>query len=169
MERRRPNRVAEMIKREISMVLRDQYTTHARFHGLPSWSTLMLSVMDVNVSPDLRNARIEVSMAQADMSRVLKWLNGNRRTLRYEMAQRMTHMKIMPDLYFKESGAGGAFRTVSILDELAKKRELVAATTNFDDLEADSDDEDASDEEFDLDSGTNEDFDLDASASNKLK
>jgi ribosome-binding factor A len=118
----RPNRVGEMIRREIAPIVDDA------FAGMPELQAnepLLVSVVDVRCSDDLRNARVSVSIFGSDNQRVtaLSWLKTNRRALRFELAQCMRGMKTVPELSFAESEVAQAVKTVGILNMLSRERE----------------------------------------------
>eukprot|EP00186_Timspurckia_oligopyrenoides_P003116 CAMPEP_0182442074 /NCGR_PEP_ID=MMETSP1172-20130603/1051_1 /TAXON_ID=708627 /ORGANISM="Timspurckia oligopyrenoides, Strain CCMP3278" /LENGTH=266 /DNA_ID=CAMNT_0024636767 /DNA_START=83 /DNA_END=883 /DNA_ORIENTATION=+ len=145
---RRPNRVAELLKRELSVVLSEQYKTYflsskstreiiksssnntlipsssVGAFSTPKGTSSVLSIVDIDVSPDLRNARVNISLMGSDelRSQAVVWMNSNRQTMRYLLAQKVSYMKFVPELRFTESEAAAAFRTVSILDQLGKDR-----------------------------------------------
>jgi ribosome-binding factor A len=118
----RPHRVGEMIRREISPIVDDA------FAGMPEFreeQPLLVSVVDVRCSDDLRNARVSVSIFGSDEQRksALSWLKENRRALRYELAQCLRGMKSVPELSFAESEVAQAVKTVGILNMLSRQRE----------------------------------------------
>ena len=55
----------------------------------------MISIVDVDMSPDLRNARVKVSIIgdRKDKISAVRWLRGNVRGFRHELAQRNRGMK----------------------------------------------------------------------------
>lgn len=146
---RRPNRVSELIRREVGPIIDDYLASAFRRARPPSASsssdgdaspvdaaaaaaadaaitvspTLLVSVVDVKCSPDLRNARVSVSVlgTDDDRTKVMSWLRMIRKEIRYELAQCVT-LKYMPDVSFAESELAAAANTVNILNKLANKR-----------------------------------------------
>lgn len=119
---RRPNRVGELIRREISPIIDDAYAR--AFHGEEKSSPVMVSVVDVQCSHDLRNARVSVSVLGSNDEKcvALQWLKGAKKELRFELAK-CVHLKHIPELSFTESEMAQAVQTVNILNKLAKERE----------------------------------------------
>lgn len=119
---RRSNRVGELIRREISAIIDDAFARS--FSSQDSTAPVLVSVVDVRCSDDLRNARVSVSVLGTDEEKnsALRWLRGARKELRYELAQ-CVHLKYIPELSFTESEMAQAVKTVDILNMLAKERE----------------------------------------------
>lgn len=119
---RRPNRVGELIRREISAIVDDAFARS--FPSQESTAPVLVSVVDVTCSDDLKNARVSVSVLGTDVQKnlALRWLRGARKELRYELAQ-CVHLKYIPELSFTESEMAQAMKTVDILNMLAKERE----------------------------------------------
>lgn len=117
---RRPNRVSELIRRELAPIVDDVFAQMPTSATAPT----IVSVVDVRCSDDLRNARVSVSVLGSDDEKklALSWLRENRRAMRFELAQCVRGMKSVPELSFVESEVAQAVRTVGILDMLAKKR-----------------------------------------------
>lgn len=123
---RRPNRVAELIRREISAIIDDAYSR--AFSADDTTSSVLVSVVDVKCSDDLRHARVSVSVlgTEDEKNRALNWLKSATRELRFKLAQ-CVKLKYIPQLSFTESELCKAFKTMTILDDLAKERELKRA------------------------------------------
>lgn len=119
---RRPNRVAELIRREMSPIIDDAFSR--AFANDESASSVFVSIVDVKCSVDLRNARVSVSVLGTDEQRqkALQWLKGAKKELRFELAQ-CVQLKYIPELSFTESEMVQAFRTVTVLERLARERE----------------------------------------------
>ncbi len=118
---RRPFQVGELIRREISPIIEDAFS--AAFDG-ESDVPVLVSVVDVTCSPDLRNARVSISVLGSEDQKklVLKWLKNARKSIRFELAQCL-HMKYVPELQFGQSEVAQATKTVNILEMLAHERE----------------------------------------------
>lgn len=147
---RRPNRVGELIRREISPIIDDAFARSFRLED--GSSPVLVSVVDVSCSDDLRNAKVNVSIYGTDEEKsiALQWLRRSRREIRYELAQ-CVKLKYMPELSFAESEMLQAVKTVNILNMLAKEREMKQAgeeeetetVVNEQDLDMDASAEDA--------------------------
>lgn len=93
MENRRPRRVARLIEREISVIL-------SLLPDLPSQD--LVTVTDVEVSADLRHAKIYYSVLtdkEEDWHLVAKLLARRKKELRYELAHRIV-LKYHPEIQF---------------------------------------------------------------------
>jgi ribosome-binding factor A len=103
-------RVNELIQRELSDILHRRYQSE----------TVALTITEVRVAPDLRDARLFVSIIGNDevVKQKLRWLNDNLRNLRIELGQRIT-LKYMPRFTIaidKSTGRGN--RILQVLDEI---------------------------------------------------
>jgi ribosome-binding factor A len=110
-------RVAEILKRELSMVI---------LREVPSGGAL-ITVNAVDVSPDLRNATVHVGIlgTAAQQRQTLERLQQHRVVLQAETAKRVV-LKFTPHLHFQldESIERGS-RVLDILDELDTGGEAV--------------------------------------------
>lgn len=88
---RRPNRVAEAIRNELAVLLLQKSRD-------PSLAAVSLS--RVEVSPDLRTARVYYSCRQEEQKNVQAGLNRARGFMRSSLARRMS-LRCTPDLIFK--------------------------------------------------------------------
>ena len=87
-ENRRSNRVAQVVRTELATVLHagSVYGKQRIPDGLQS----MISIVDVDMSPDLRNARIKISVIgdRKDKISAVRWLQKNSKGIRHQLAQR---------------------------------------------------------------------------------
>jgi ribosome-binding factor A len=76
-----------------------------------------ISIVSVDVSPDLRQARVSTSVRSSsnadtnmavDKRRAYSWLVENSRPLRHSLAQKMSHMKTSPSLSFVQVDVAAA-------------------------------------------------------------
>ena len=125
---RRPNRVGELIRREMCGIIDDAYARNFRRPGNVT-SSVLVSVVDVKCSDDLRNARVSVSVlgSEEQKSEIMKWLKISKKELRYELAQSV-YLKYVPELSFEESGMASAVKTMGLLERLAQEREVKEST-----------------------------------------
>lgn len=135
---RRPNRVAELIRREISGIIDDGFSR--AFANDDHASSVFVSVVDVKCSEDLRSARVSVSVMGSDQQKgvALQWLRKSKKELRYKLAQTI-QLKYVPELTFSESEMGKAMDTMMMLDRLAKEREVKRKSGKDDGFGADGD------------------------------
>lgn len=120
---RRPNRVGELIRRELSPIIND-FLSRSFKSSKPVASAVLVSVVDVRCADDLRNATVSISVLGTDEQRqeVLRWLKSARKDLRFALAQAV-YLKYMPDLCFEESEMSQAVKTVNVLNKLERERE----------------------------------------------
>jgi ribosome-binding factor A len=86
-----------------------------------------ISIVSVDVSPDLRQARVTVSVRKSsssdnpvvDKRRAYSWLVQNTKPLRHTLAQKMSHMKSSPSLTFIQVDVGAAVDVMYLIDKLA--------------------------------------------------
>jgi ribosome-binding factor A len=108
-------RVNELVQREISDVLRKRYQSEA----------VAVTITEVRVSPDLRDARVFVSVIgdEALAEEKLRWLRAKSQDIREEVGRRIV-LKFLPKLDFilDKSVIKGA-RILQVLDEIDHPRE----------------------------------------------
>lgn len=70
----------------------------------------MISIVEVDVSPDLRNAKVKFSVHgdRKDKVSATRWLNDQRGGIRHALAQRMDEFKRLPHLSFQHVDVGQA-------------------------------------------------------------
>lgn len=68
----------------------------------------LISVLDVDVSPDLRNATVKVSIFKTEdqKSDALGYLKGRRKAIKGILSQNFREMKRVPELRFVEADVG---------------------------------------------------------------
>jgi len=120
---RRTSRVGQVVRTELSDVIRAGVVIGKQ--RCPAGLEQMISIVDVDMSPDLRNARVKVSVIgdRRDKVSAVRWLRGNVRGLRHELAKRNRGMKRMPMLTFDHVDVGAATDMMVRLDELRHERE----------------------------------------------
>lgn len=98
-----------------------------------------ISVVNADVSPDLRQARITVSIRKTlsskdggdnpavDRRRAYSWLVQNTKAIRHTLAQKLSHMKSVPNLTFAQVDVSAAVDVMYLIDKVASgyKREAV--------------------------------------------
>lgn len=108
-------RVNELVQREISDVLRKHYQSEA----------VAVTITEVRVSPDLRDARVFVSVIGDEdvAAEKLRWLRSKAQEIREEVGRRIV-LKFLPkfDFILDKSAIKGA-RILQVLDEIEHPRE----------------------------------------------
>lgn len=120
---RRSSRVAGLVRSELASVIRS-----GDVHGatrIPGGLQQLISVVDVDMSPDLRNARVKVSVIgeRKDKVSAVRWLQGNSHGIRYELAQRLSYLQRVPRLSFAHVDVGAATNMMVKLGQLRRERE----------------------------------------------
>jgi len=109
---RRTDRVEDLLRAELSdLILRRVNDPRVR----------LATVNSVEVSPDLRRARVQLSALGSDEDRqaCLEGLQHASGFLRSQLARGLRHMKAIPELHFElDSGAEYSQHISSILDSL---------------------------------------------------
>jgi ribosome-binding factor A len=103
-------RVNELVQREISDILRKRYQTES----------VAITITEVRVSPDLRDARVFVSVVGSDESaeEKLKWLRAHARAIRDEVGRRIV-LKFLPKFeYVLDRSTSRGARILQVLDEI---------------------------------------------------
>ena len=103
-------RVNELVQREISDILRKRFQTEA----------VAVTITEVRVSPDLRDARVFVSVvgSEDEAEAKLRWLRSKAAEIREEVGRRIV-LKYLPkfDYVLDQSARRGA-RILQVLDEI---------------------------------------------------
>ena len=153
-----------MVQAELATLIRS-----GDVHGkkrIPDGLNQLISIVDVDMSPDLRNARVKVSIIgdRKDKVTAVRWLRKNVKGLRHELAQRNRGMKRIPQLTFDHVDVGAATDMMIKLEEL-RAEGLSAAEARGDATDGEADieggiDFSAQDEDAWLDDEDEDDDDL---------
>ena len=111
-------RVNELVQREISDILRKRYQAEA----------VAVTITEVRVSPDLRDARVFVSIVgdEATAEQKLRWLKSKAGEIREEVGKRIV-LKYLPKFeYLLDKSAIRGARILQVLDEIEHPREKQA-------------------------------------------
>jgi ribosome-binding factor A len=103
-------RVNELVQREISDILRKRYQSEA----------VTITITEVRVSPDLRDARVFVSVVgdEEKASAGLAWLRSKASAIREEVGRRIV-LKYLPKFeYVLDQSAVRGSRILQVLDEI---------------------------------------------------
>jgi ribosome-binding factor A len=104
-------RVSELMKRELGQVLEREF----QFDGV------LVTVHQVDVTPDLRNAHVYVGMVgdQKRFSQIVDTLNRKRGHIQTQVMKRVV-LKYTPQLHFTfDTAVERGVRVVNLLDEIA--------------------------------------------------
>ena len=103
-------RVNELIQRELSAILRQRYQSEA----------VAITLTEVRVAPDLRDARVFVSIVGSEETaeQKLRWLRGKAREIREEVSRRIV-LKYLPKFeYVLDHSAVRSAHIMQVLEEI---------------------------------------------------
>lgn len=105
---RRTSRVAQVVQQELSTIIRSGSVHGPR--AIQDRLRLMISIVDVDVSPDLGNAKVKVSIIgdRKDKISAIRWLQSSAGPIRHKMAQELKAMRRVPRLSFTHVDVGKA-------------------------------------------------------------
>mmetsp|Transcript_3585 Transcript_3585/g.6104 ORF Transcript_3585/g.6104 Transcript_3585/m.6104 type:complete len:247 (-) Transcript_3585:44-784(-) len=173
---KRQHRVSQLVQSELASIIHSG-NLKGRYDYLDDDLRKRISIVRADVSPDLRQARITVSLRRGmtdeglssggstshavDQRRAYSWLVQNAKALRHTLAQRMSHMKASPDLSFDQVDVASAVDVMYLIDKVAAgyKREDIGPYGRDDDsvprgmfggFDFDEEDEDWEDEDFEF-------------------
>lgn len=107
-------RVNELVRREISDIL------HTKYQG----DAVKVTITDVVVSSDLRNARVYYSVLgdEGDAYLAEKFFAAKHRDIRHELSQRIV-LKYLPQLkFYQDDSIERGTNVLKILDELEEEK-----------------------------------------------
>lgn len=103
-------RVNELVQRELSDILRKRYQSQA----------VAITITEIRVSPDLRDARVFVSIVgdEEAAEKKLRWLRTQASAIREELSRRIV-LKYLPKFeYLLDRTAVRGARILQVLDEI---------------------------------------------------
>ena len=103
-------RVNELVQRELSAILRQHYQSEA----------VAVTITEVRVSPDLRDARVFVSVIgdEETATAKLRWLRGRATAIRGELSRRIV-LKYLPKFeYLLDHSAIRGAHILQVIDEI---------------------------------------------------
>ena len=144
---KRQERVGHLVRTELSTIIH-RGVIKGDVDYLDDELRRRISIINADVSPDLRQARIVVSIrkggenearegtnAAVDRRRAYAWLVENTKYIRHSLAQNLSHMKTIPNLSFVQADVSAAVDVMYLIDKVAAgyKRESVGAFGGDDD------------------------------------
>lgn len=176
---KRQERVGHLVRSELSTILH-KGVIKGDADYLEDELRQRISILNADISPDLRQARITVSIRRAapsadrnpavDKRRAYSWLVQNTKPIRHTLAQNLSYMKSVPSLTFAQADISAAVDVMYLIDKIASgyKREAVGEFGGDDnslphgmvggiDFDEDDDEEDWIDEKDFFDDETNDD------------
>ena len=141
---KRQERVGHLVRTELSNIVH-KGVIKGDADYLEDGLRQRISIVHVDVSPDLRQARITVSVRKAaptvdsnpavDKRRAYSWLVENTKYIRHTLAQNLSYMKSVPQLTFAQADISAAVDVMYLIDKVASgyKRETVGEFGGDDD------------------------------------
>lgn len=141
---KRQERVGQLVRTELSQIIHTGMIKGMSDDILEDDLRKRISIVNADVSPDLRQARITVSIRKGmdetstvtvDRRRAYSWLVQNTKPLRHTLAQRMSHIKTAPDLTFTQADVSAAVDVMYLIDKVSAgyKRDSVGSYGGDDD------------------------------------
>ena len=149
---RRQARVAQLVRVELSKLIQNpsQIKTKDR---VSTEAMLATSILDVNVSPDLRSATATVT-TRGDTTikrEAFSWLVRNEKSVRYALAAKLKHTKRVPEVRFRKADVSAATDLMAFIDSVAQDDETVSLAPvdglDLEDLDDDDDEDELTPEE----------------------
>lgn len=106
-------RVNELIQRELSDILRKRFQSES----------VAITITEVRVAPDLRDARVFVSVVGSEevQEEKLRWLRGQAKVMREELGRRIV-LKYMPRFeYVRDHSSEQGTRILQMMDEIERR------------------------------------------------
>lgn len=106
-------RVNELLQRELSDILRKRY----------QFESIAITITEIRVAPDLRDARVFVSVLgdEEELEEKLRWLRAHTKEFRHELGRRVV-LKYMPKFeYVADHSVEQGTRILQMLDEIEPK------------------------------------------------
>jgi ribosome-binding factor A len=141
---KRQERVGHLVRTELSTILH-KGVIKGDADYLEDELRQRISVINADVSPDLRQARITVSIRKGldiegsnpavDRRRAYSWLVQNTKAIRHTLAQNLKYMKSVPNLSFAQADVAAAVDVMYLIDKVAEgyKRKAVGEFGGDDD------------------------------------
>ncbi|KAG7363918.1 ribosome-binding factor A [Nitzschia inconspicua] len=130
---KRQYRVGELVRTELAHILHSGLIKGKDVSFLEDDVRSRISIVSVDVSPDLRQARVSVSIrngkdsssdsyndSTVDKRRAYSWLVENTKPIRHTLAQRMSHLKTSPNLSFVQVDVSAAVDVMYLIEKVSK-------------------------------------------------
>lgn len=123
---KRAGRLGKMVMTELVGILRAPYLIKVADGNVDAELVSLISVVEVDMSGDNKVAKVMVSAmgSELEKKKAVAWLNKNARAIRFSLAQRISHIKTVPELRFTASALAESMEVMSILDQLRQERDL---------------------------------------------
>lgn len=119
-ESKRQARVSQLLTGELAKILR-------LGHGIKTKDKLhddmrcKIAVVDVDMSPDLRSAKVFISVYGDVLEKreAYAWCVKNTKAIRMALCAELKGMKRVPELYFKDTDIGAAVDLMALIDRVS--------------------------------------------------
>lgn len=119
-ESRRQARFAQLVRSELAAIIRDGSRAVKTSDRVSSEVLQTTSVFDVQISPDLRSATATITTrgSTAAKREAYTWLVRNAKSVRYALAQRLSHTKRAPEIHFRKADVSAATQLMALIDNV---------------------------------------------------
>jgi ribosome-binding factor A len=117
---KRQERVGHVVRTELARIVQRGPIRYTDF--LEEDLRRTINIVNADVSPDLRQARITVSIMgkeAAQKRRVYAWLVDSTKQIRHKLAQELKHMKGIPNISFVLADVGSAVDVMNLIDRIS--------------------------------------------------
>lgn len=117
----RQARICSAMKEELSDIISNGDVRAVQYP--PERLLRATSIMKIDISPDLSSAKIFISVLgnSVEKRQVFVWLCENMGQIRYELCQRLRHMKRVPLIVFKLADTKEVADLVALIDEISTR------------------------------------------------
>jgi ribosome-binding factor A len=122
---KRQERIGHLVRTELSQIIHSG-VIKGSLDFLDDELRQRISIVSVDVAPDLKQARISVSVRKGventpvvDRRRAYSWLVQNTKDIRHTLAQRMSHLKSTPNLTFVQVDVSAAVDVMYLIDKIS--------------------------------------------------
>lgn len=127
-ESKRQARVSQLVTTELAKIFRLGHGIKTR-DKIADDVRCKIGVVDVDMSPDLRTAKVFISVLGDVLEKreAYAWCVKNTKAIRMALAVELNGMKRIPDLYFRDMDIGAAVDLMALIDKVSEEDEDVAA------------------------------------------
>jgi len=149
---KRQLRVGSLLQSEIADIIRKGYEVKSE-DALEDGLRSRISVVDVECSPDIRFAKVAVSIygETVEKREAFVWLVDNAKAIRHALSQRLKDMRHVPDISFRQDDLSAGADMFHLLSQLEEDRKMRSSVRRNDGLEVDWSDDEEEDEDDDDD------------------
>lgn len=120
---KRQLRVSNLLQIELQQIIHEGYTIKTK-DEIQDKLRKKISVVDIDVSPDLSNAKVFVSVYGETFEKreAYIWLVKNTKKIRHALVQKLKGMKRVPELVFKQTDLSKGVDMFVLLENLEEER-----------------------------------------------